>query len=107
MYQGLTMDSYLEMQKFASKDDWVKEEARPAAEKRVKAGLVLAELSKEFKIDVSHAELSAQIEQMKQQYGARDEKLAKQFENPDVHRDIANRLITEKTVDKLVKIYEK
>lgn len=107
MYQGLTMDSYLEMQKFASKDDWVKEEARPAAEKRVKAGLVLAELSKEFKIDVSHAELSAQIEQMKQQYGARDEKLAKQFENPDVHRDIANRLITEKTVDKLVEIYEK
>ena len=50
---------------------------------------------------------SSLFEQMKQQYGARDEKLAKQFENPDVHRDIANRLITEKTVDKLVKIYEK
>lgn len=32
--------------KFTDKDDWRAKEARPAAEKRVKAGLVLAELSK-------------------------------------------------------------
>lgn len=107
IYQGLTMDSYLEMQKFASKDDWVEKEARPAAEKRVKAGLILAELSKEFKVDVTHDELALQIEQMKQHYGANDAKLAKQFEDPEVHRDIANRIITEKTVDKLMGLYEK
>ena len=103
-YRGVTMESYLKTQGFADRDDWVKKEARPAAEKRVKAGLVLAELSKELKIDVSRDELSAQIDQMRQQYGAQDPKLAKQFDDPNVHRDIANRMITDKTVEKLVEL---
>ena len=103
-YRGITMESYLKTQGFADRDDWVKKEARPAAEKRVKAGLVLAELSKELKIDVSRDELSAQIDQMRQQYGAQDPKLAKQFDDPNVHRDIANRMITDKTVEKLVEL---
>ena len=103
-YRGITMESYLKTQGFADRDDWVKKEARPAAEKRVKAGLVLAELSKELKIDVSRDELSAQIDQMRQQYGAQDPKLAKQFDDPNVHRDIANRMITDNTVEKLVEL---
>ena len=107
MYQGVTLESYLEVQKIASKDNWLKKEVRPAAEKRVKAGLVLAELSKVLKIDVTHAELSAQIEQMRQQYGTKDEKIAKQFEDPNVHRDIANRMITDKTVEQLVELNTK
>ena len=102
-YRGLTLDSYLAAQKFADKDDWLKKEVRPAAEARVKAGLVLAELSKELKIDVAHDELAAQIDTMKQQYG-KDAKMAAQFDNPEVHRNIANRMITDKTVDKLVEI---
>lgn len=103
LHQGLNMESYLSMQKFTDRDDWVKKEARPAAEKRVKAGLVLAELSKELKIDVSHDELSAQIDVFKQQYG-KDAKMAAQFDSPEVHRSIANRMITDKTVDKLVEL---
>lgn len=103
MYRGLTLDTYLETQKFAGKDDWIKREARPAAEKRVKAGLVLAELSKELGIDVSHEELSAQIDQLKQQYG-KEKAMAERFNDPNVHRDIANRMITDKTVTKLVEI---
>ena len=69
-------------------------------------GLVLAELSKELKVDVSHDELSAQIDTLKQYYG-KDAKTAKQFDNPDVHRDIANRLITDKTIQKLVELNTK
>ena len=103
MYRGITMDGYLNTQGFKDKDDWMKKEARPAAEKRVKAGLVLAELSKELKIDVSHDELDSQISALKQQYG-KDAKIATQFDDPNVHRDIANRLITDKTIAKLVKI---
>lgn len=102
-YRGLTLDSYLKTQGFKDKADWQKKEARPAAEKRVKAGLVLAELSKELKIEVSHDELDAQISAFKQQYG-KDEKTAAQFDNPEVHRNIANRMITDKTVDKLVEL---
>ena len=105
-YRGLELDSYLSTQGFSDKDDWLAKEVRPAAERRVKAGLVLAELSKELKIDVSHEELSALIETMRQYYG-KDAKTAKQFDNPDVHRDIANRLITDKTIAKLVELNSK
>ena len=103
MYRGLTLDSYLQTQKFKDKDDWRAKGARPAAEKRVKAGLVLAELSKELGVEVSHEELSTQIEAMKQQYG-KDPKIAERFNDPNVHRDIANRMITDKTVEKLIEL---
>ncbi len=105
-YRGLTMDSYLKTQGFKDKADWQKKEARPAAEKRVKAGLVLAELSKELGVEVSREELDRQISTFKQQYG-KDAKLAARFDDPNVHRDIANRMITDKTIDKLVELSSK
>lgn len=105
-YHGLTMDSYLKAQGFKDKADWQKKEARPAAEKRVKAGLVLAELSKELGVEVSREELDRQISTFKQQYG-KDAKLAARFDDPNVHRDIANRMITDKTIDKLVELNSK
>lgn len=105
-YRGLTMDSYLKAQGFKDKADWQKKEARPAAEKRVKAGLVLAELSKELGVEVGREELDRQISTFKQQYG-KDAKLAARFDDPNIHRDIANRMITEKTIDKLVELNSK
>ncbi|QJU09284.1 trigger factor [Candidatus Saccharibacteria bacterium oral taxon 488] len=105
-YRGLTMDSYLKTQGFKDKADWQKKEARPAAEKRVKAGLVLAGLSKELGVEVSREELDRQISTFKQQYG-KDAKLAARFDDPNVHRDIANRMITDKTIDKLVELNSK
>ena len=106
MYSGLSLDSYLKTQGFKDKEEWTKKEARPAAEKRVKAGLVLAELSKELKIDASRDEIQKQIDFFKQQYG-KDKKMLEQFDNPNVHRDIANRMITDKTVAKLVELNTK
>lgn len=106
MYSGLSLDSYLKTQGFKDKEEWVKKEVRPAAEKRVKAGLVLAELSKELKIDASRDEIQKQIDFFKQQYG-KDKKMLEQFDNPNVHRDIANRMITDKTVAKLVELNTK
>ncbi len=52
---------------------------------------------------MSHDELDSQISVLKQQYG-KDAKIAAQFDDPNVHRDIANRLITDKTIAKLVEI---
>ena len=106
MYQGMTLDSYLEVNKFKTKEEWLDKEARPAAEARVKAGLVLAELNKELKIDASTKELEDHIALYKQQYANNKEALA-QFDQPEVQRDIANRLLTEKTVEKLVELNSK
>ncbi len=106
MYRGVSLDSYLEMNNLKTKEEWLDKEVRPAAESRVKAGLVLAELSKELKIDASRAELEEHINLYRQQYANNKEAL-KQFEQPEVQRDIANRLLTEKTVDKLVELNAK
>ncbi len=105
-YQGAQLESYLEVNKFATKEEWLDKEVHPVAESRVKAGLVLAELSKELKVDASREELEEHIGRYKQQYGSNKEAL-KQFEQPEVQRDIANRLLTEKTVDKLVELNTK
>lgn len=105
-YQGMSLDSYLELNKFKTREEWLDKEVRAAAENRVKAGLVLAELAKELKLESSEDELKERIKLYKQQYGSNKE-VAKQFEQPEVRQDIANRLLTEKTVDKLVELNSK
>ena len=103
LYQGLSLDQYLTTQKFKDKDDWINKEVKPTAEKRVKAGLALAELSKAEKIDATTDELTDHINLYKKQYANNPEAL-KQFDDPEVQRDIANRLLTEKTVERLVEL---
>ncbi|MFZ2125880.1 MAG: trigger factor [Candidatus Saccharimonadales bacterium] len=105
-YQGLTMEQYFENKGFADRDKWIEDEVKPVAVKRVKAGLVLAELSKIEKIEATTAELAVNIEKYKQQY-ANNAEVLKQFEQADVQRDLANRLLTEKTVDRLVELNTK
>ncbi|MCB9820045.1 trigger factor [Candidatus Nomurabacteria bacterium] len=100
MYQGITLEQYLKAQGFESEDDWREKEVKPAAEKRIKAGLVLAELSKELEVDATDEEKEAHIAMYKSQYGNNPE-MAKRFDDPQVQREVVNRLITEKTVEAL------
>jgi trigger factor len=101
MYQGLSLDQYLEVNKFKDAEAWREAEVRPTAIKRVKVGLVLAELSKLLKVEATDAELEAHVDLYRKQYNNSPE-VQKQFDTPEVRRDIANRLLTEKTVDALV-----
>ncbi len=103
LYQGLTLDSYITSKDFKDEADWREKEVKPAAVRRVEAALVLGELSKVEKITATNEELEAHIDLYKQQY-ANNKEVLKQFEQPEVRRDIANRLLTEKTVDRLVEL---
>lgn len=103
MYQGLSLDQYLENKGFESKEKWLETEVKDVAVKRVQAGLVLAELSKVEKVEASAEEIEKHIDMYKQQYGKNPDAL-KQFEQPEVRRDITNRLLTEKTVERLVEL---
>ncbi len=103
MYQGITIEQYIANQKFKDRQEWHDKEVVPAAEKRVKAGLLLAELSKVEKIEATADELAEHVELYRQQY-VKNPEMAKRFEEPDAQRDIANRLLTEKTVDRLVEL---
>lgn len=104
-YQGLTLDQYLEDKKI-DKKKWLETEVNVAAKKRVQAGLVLAELSKVEKVEATNKELDDQIEAYKKQYGNSPE-MTKQLSTPDARRDIANRLLTDKTVELLLELNSK
>jgi trigger factor len=106
MYQGITLDQYLENKGFESKEKWLKTEVYEAAEKRVQAGLALAELSKAEKIEATSKELEDHVAMYKTQY-ANNPQMVAQFDQPEARRDIANRLLTEKTVERLVELNTK
>lgn len=106
LYRGLTLDSYVRTNKFKDEDDWRSKEVRPAAERRVKASLVLNALAKAEKISATEDEINAHIDLYKQQYGNNPEVL-KQFESEDARREIANRATIEKTIERLVELNSK
>ena len=105
MYSGMSIDDYIKSLKYKDKNDWLENEVRPIAEKRVKAGLLLAELSKVEKIEATENELLEKINQLGKQYPSED--MRKHLKTPEVQRDVANRILTEKTVDRLVSLNSK
>ena len=105
MQRGLTLDMYLAEKDFKDKDAWLASEVKEAADNRVKAGLVLADLSKVLKVEATQEELLERMNLLGQQYPSED--LRKQLKSPEAQRDIANRLLTDKTIDKLVELNSK
>ncbi|QHN42869.1 trigger factor [Candidatus Mycosynbacter amalyticus] len=105
MQRGLTLDMYLAEKDFKDKDAWLESEVKEAAVNRVKAGLVLADLSKVLKVQATDAELLEKMNLLGQQYPSED--MRKQLATPEVQRDIANRLLTDKTIDELVALNAK
>lgn len=103
MYQGMTPEQYYTSKGYKTRDEWLAGEARDLAEMRVKSGLVLAELTKAENITATAEELAANINRYKQQY-ANNPDMVKRFDEPEVQRELANRLLTEKAVDRLVEL---
>lgn len=105
-YQGRTIDEFVKSEGFDSKDEWLEKAVNPIAEKRVQAGLALAEVSKLEKITASTKDVDERIVAYQDQYKNSPHMLA-EFSKPEVRQDIASRLLTDKTVDYLLKINTK
>lgn len=101
MYSGLSLEDYLERMG-RTREEWLEKDVKEVAEMRVKSGLALAELSKVEKVKSDTKELDARIAQLKEQYGNSKE-VQKQLSSDDVRRNLANQILTEKTIDLLVK----
>ena len=101
MYSGLSLEDYLERMG-KTREEWLEKDVKESAEMRVKSGLALAELSKVEKVKSDTKELDARITQLKEQYGNSKE-VQKQLSSDDVRRNLANQILTEKTIDLLVK----
>jgi trigger factor len=105
MYRGQTLDQFLASKKL-TKEEWQAGELRDAAVRRVQVGLALSELSKLEKIEVTQEELEARLKDMLSRYGDTPE-IKKQLDTPEARRDLANRVLTEKTVSRLVELNTK
>lgn len=103
MYRGQTWEEHLKEEGISEEEH--REKNREEAELRVKAGLVLSEIAEAEKLDVAPEELEVQIQVMKGQY-ATDPKMQAELDKPENHRDIASRILTQKTVDKLRTYYK-
>jgi trigger factor len=98
MYRGTTWQEFLEGE--GKTEEEYKETLRPDAELRVKAGLVLGEIAEKEGIEVTPEELEIRMQILKSQYP--DEKMQAELDKPEARREIASRMVSEKTVDKLV-----
>lgn len=98
LYRGQTWQEFLEGQGLTEEE--YRKQLKPDAELRVKAGLVLGEIADAEKIDVTPEELEIRIGLLKKQYP--DKQMLAELEKPEARRDIASRMVSEKTIDKLV-----
>ncbi len=98
MHRGQTWQEHLDAEGVTAEEHF--ERKRPEAQQRVKAGLVLSEVAEKENIFVTPQELEIRIQLLKGQY--QDPQMQAELDKPENQRDIAARLMTEKTVQKLI-----
>jgi trigger factor len=97
VYRGQTWQEHLDAD--GETEETHREKNRDPATMRVKAGLVLGEIADTEGIDVSPEELKIRIQQLKGQY--KDVAMQAELDKEDNVRDIASRIVSEKTIAKL------
>ncbi|HEX7368199.1 MAG TPA: trigger factor [Candidatus Saccharimonadales bacterium] len=99
LYRGQTWEEHLKAEGVSESEH--REKQRPAAELRVKAGLVLSEVAEQEGITVTPEELEIRMQLLKGQYT--DKTMQAEFDKPETRRDIMSRLLSEKTIARLAK----
>ena len=99
---GLGMEQYLKSMNKTEEE--LREEMRPTARKRVCQLLVLGKIAEEEKVEVSGAEIDAEIEEMTSSAAENKDELKKALNTPQARESIEQTLVTRKTVQRLVEI---
>jgi len=99
---NMGMEEYLS--RIGKKEEELREELRPAATKRVLRSLVLGRITEAEKIEVSTADIDAELDRMIQGAGEKKDEAKKQLDNPQVRSSLEQILATRKTVQRLVEI---
>jgi FKBP-type peptidyl-prolyl cis-trans isomerase (trigger factor) len=82
-----------------TEEEYIEKVARPEAYKRLKASIILSEISDIEKIPLSNEEVDARLQQMITQF--QDPRSQADLTKPEARRDIASRMLAEKTISKL------
>ncbi len=97
---GLTMEQYLQ---FSGMDmDKLKEQVRPEATTRIQSSLVLEQIAKDENIEVSDADIDAEVERMAKAYGMEADKLKEymgESEKNSMKKDLAIQKAVELVMD--------
>lgn len=102
-YRGQTWEQHLELEGVT--EDEHHEKNREQAELHVKAGIILGEVAEREQLTVTPEEVDLQVNLLKGQY--QDEKMQAELDKPENRRDILGRILTQKTVAKLVEYASK
>jgi len=97
LHRGQTWEEHLKEEGVTAKEHY--EQKRPEAERSIRASLLLSEIAQKEGLDVTEDELELRIQLLKGQY--QDTAMQAELDKPENRRDIASRLLTEKTVAKL------
>jgi trigger factor len=100
--QGINYEDYLKS--INKTGEQLHEEFHPIAEKRVIRSLVLGKVAEEEKIEVSEAEIDAEVENMVKGATEKKEELQKLFNSPRSRESIKQALLTRKTLEKLTEL---
>ncbi len=99
MYRGQTIEEFYKSEG-TDEEGYKKNILRPQAEERVKAGIVLSEVADKEGLTVTPEELDIRIDVLKAQY--QDKQMQDELNKPENRQDIASRLLTEKTLAKII-----
>ena len=100
--EGRSLEEYLGGKNETEEE--LREELRPPATKRVTHSLVLGRITKEEKIEVSDAEIEAEIEGMVRSATENKDELNKFLNTPQARESIERSLMTRNTIQRLVEI---
>lgn len=96
--QGVSREQYLQQSGQTEKQH--EKNLDENAERRVKTALVLTEIANQEKLEVTPEEMEVRLQVIAGQYN--DDKVQEELQQPAVKREIANQMLAEKTVAKLV-----
>ncbi len=102
-YRGQTWQEHLKEEGITEQQH--RDRQRPRAEERIKAGIVLGEIAEKEDVTVAPVEIDERIKLLRVQY--QDEAMRAELDKPQARRDIEARLMTEKTISKLVSYSQK
>jgi trigger factor len=95
-----------QLRRAGKSEEEVKEELRPAAEERVKRSLILSQVSEDEGVEVSDAEVDAELDRYTADMGENAQRMREMLGSPEGRASIARSLRTRKTFDRLVEIAE-
>lgn len=98
VYRGQTWEEHLTEEGLTAEQH--REQKRPEAERGIRASLFLAEVAEKEGLEVTPEELEVRIQLLKGQYP--DAGMQEELNKPESRREIASRMLTEKTIAKLI-----